>query len=109
MPTGWRTGSVGPQREAKLKQRLNEHARSISAAHNLDINDFTCKFLIIPHEQSEVISVIESRLIMLLRPIWNSSVDGFGNHDPGKGRYNQAKSEWDKAHPGRSWVEKLQG
>ena len=36
-------------------------------------------------------------------------VDGFGNHDPGSGRYNQAKSEWDVLHPGRPWIKKLTG
>jgi hypothetical protein len=40
---------------------------------------------------------------------WNSYIDGFGNHDPGKGRYNQAKSEWDVLHKGRKWADKLQG
>ncbi len=32
----------------------------------------------------------------------NKIIDGFGNHDPGKGRYNQLRSRWDKLHPGRS-------
>jgi len=36
-------------------------------------------------------------------------IDGFGNHDPGKGRYEQAKSDWDVCHPGRSWADKCQG
>jgi len=39
----------------------------------------------------------------------NFDMDGFGNHDPGKGRYNQAQSEWDVLHPGRSWVKRLTG
>jgi len=42
-------------------------------------------------------------------PLWNSHIDGFGNHDPGKGRYEQAKSEWDVLHPGRVWAERLNG
>ncbi|MBN1485361.1 MAG: Eco29kI family restriction endonuclease [Chloroflexia bacterium] len=42
-------------------------------------------------------------------PLWNSGLDGFGNHDPGRGRYNQAKSEWDVLHPGRPWAERLTG
>lgn len=33
-------------------------------------------------------------------------IDGFGNHDPGKGRYNQMRSRWDTLHPGRSWAVK---
>jgi hypothetical protein len=38
---------------------------------------------------------------------WNVLIDGFGNHDPGGGRYNQKKSSWDVIHPGRTWAEKL--
>lgn len=36
-------------------------------------------------------------------------LDGFGNHDPGKGRYEQAKSAWDVLHPGRAWADKCKG
>ncbi len=36
-------------------------------------------------------------------------MDGFGNHDPGSGRYEQAKSDWDVIHPGRAWAEKCNG
>ena len=36
-------------------------------------------------------------------------IDGFGNHDPGKGRYEQARSEWDVLHPGRVWADRLKG
>jgi len=35
-----------------------------------------------------------------------TALDGFGNHDPGKGRYEQAKSDWDIIHPGRVWAER---
>ncbi len=50
----------------------------------------------------------ESLLIEISRPLWNYALDGFGNHDPGNGRYNQQKSPWDTLHPGREWAEKLQ-
>ncbi len=40
-------------------------------------------------------------------PIWNTLIDGFGNHDPGQGRRNQAKSRWDVLHPGRAWADNL--
>lgn len=39
--------------------------------------------------------------------IWNTTVTGFGNHDPGSGRYNQARSSWDVLHPGRPWADRL--
>jgi len=40
--------------------------------------------------------------------LWNIVLDGFGNHEPGSGRYNQQRSAWDIIHPGRQWAEKLQ-
>jgi|SRR5690606_1259768 len=49
----------------------------------------------------------ESLLIEMYSPIWNKIVDGFGNHDPGSGRYNQQRSRWDVLHPGRNWALKL--
>jgi len=48
-------------------------------------------------------------MIRKYNPLWNSHIDGFGNHDPGKGRYEQAKSEWDVLHPGRVWADRLKG
>jgi len=56
-----------------------------------------------------MISTIEAALIKLNMPLWNTAVDGFGNHDPGKGRYEQAKSDWDVIHPGRAWAKKCNG
>lgn len=107
VPTGWRTGKTSNVGETKLKSRLSEHVRSIGNASNLNISDFFCRFAIISTQEAIIISVIESTLIKSYRPIWNTVVDGFGNHDPGSGRYGQAKSEWDKLHPGRPWADKL--
>lgn len=56
-----------------------------------------------------MISTIEASLIKINTPLWNSSLDGFGNHDPGSGRYEQAKSDWDVIHSGRIWAERLNG
>ena len=56
-----------------------------------------------------MIGTIEAALIKLHRPLWNSALDGFGNHDPGSGRYNQAKSDWDVVHVGREWATRCQG
>lgn len=109
VPTGWRTGIISNPTESKLKSRLMEHARSIESVDNLELAHFVCRFAIIPPEDASIISVIESSLIQKLRPIWNTTIDGFGNHDPGRGRYQQAKSEWDTLHPGRTWAARLQG
>jgi hypothetical protein len=46
-------------------------------------------------------------LIDLFNPVWNKLIDGFGNHDPGSGRYLQKRAPWDELHPGRAWAEKL--
>ncbi len=37
----------------------------------------------------------------------DSTVEGFGNHDPGSGRYNSQKPPWDVVHPGRPWADRL--
>ena len=59
--------------------------------------------------ESDLIVPVEAELIRHFRPLWNTTVDGFGNHDPGSGRYNQARSEWDVMHPGRPWADHLTG
>jgi hypothetical protein len=46
----------------------------------------------------------ESLLIAKFTPPWNQYLDGFGNHDPGSGRYKQQRSLWDVVHPGRPWA-----
>lgn len=49
----------------------------------------------------------ESLLIERFQPLWNVVVDGFGNHDPGSGRYSGQRPLWDMVHPGRPWAERL--
>jgi hypothetical protein len=88
-----------------LYKRLNEHRKSIEAAENLNIEDFFCRFLVV---YDIWIPLAESLLIKKAKSLWNVVVDGFGNHDPGSGRYNQQISSWDTIHPGRSWAKKLQ-
>lgn len=109
VPKGWRTARSGSEEDATLTQRLREHARSIKQCAGLDIEEFKCRFMILKGEESNMITIVEVALIRKYRPLWNTVVDGFGNHDPGSGRYDQAKSEWDVLHPGRAWAEKLRG
>ncbi|MDR0528379.1 MAG: Eco29kI family restriction endonuclease [Zoogloeaceae bacterium] len=87
-----------------LYKRLNEHRKSIEAAENLSIDNFYCRFLVV---DDIWIPLGESLLIERTKPLWNIIVDGFGNHDPGSGRYNQQISSWDTIHPGRNWAKKL--
>lgn len=48
----------------------------------------------------------ENLLIQQYQPLWNRIIEGFGNHDPGAGRYNGKRPVWDELHPGRTWATK---
>jgi hypothetical protein len=88
-----------------LWKRIREHASSVSAATNLDVLDFSVRWLVV---EGIWIPLGESALIRRHRPVWNTVVDGFGNHDPGKGRLAGELSRWDTLHPGRTWAHKHQ-
>jgi len=92
-----------------LYSRLREHARNIKETENLKIDDFVSRIMILEGQESNLISTVESELIRRSSALWNSVIDGFGNHDPGSGRYNQSPSEWDILHPGRKWAARLSG
>jgi hypothetical protein len=112
VPKGWRQARSSDSaltQSRELFSRLREHSRSISAVSGLSVEDFMCRFVIFEAEGSDMISTIEAALIKLKKPLWNTTVDGFGNHDPGKGRYEQAKSDWDVIHQGRAWANKCNG
>lgn len=112
VPKGWRQARSSDNtlnQSRELISRLREHGRSISLGADLLLEDFMCRFVIFEDEGSDMISTIEAALIKLNRPLWNTSVDGFGNHDPGSGRYEQAKSDWDVIHEGRLWANKCNG
>lgn len=93
----------------ELNNRIREHSRSINLGEGLEPSDFFCRFMILEGKESDFIGTVEAALIRIYQQIWNTLIDGFGNHDPGKGRYKQAKSDWDVCHPGRSWADKCQG
>jgi len=65
--------------------------------------------MILSGAEGDLIIPVEAELIRRYQPPWNAVIDGFGNHDPGAGRYDQARSEWDVLHPGRTWVERSRG
>jgi Eco29kI restriction endonuclease len=112
VPKGWRqarTSDNAQNQSRELVGRLREHGRNIALGAGLSLDDFTCRFVIFEEEGSDMISTIEAALIKLNKPLWNTTVDGFGNHDPGRGRYEQAKSDWDVIHRGRAWAEKCNG
>ena len=112
VPRGWRQArieNVSDKKTYELNTRLKEHSRSLNQSNNLVLDDFLCRFMILEGSASSLIGTVEAALIRYYKPIWNVKIDGFGNHDPGKGRYNQAKSEWDVIHPGRPWAERCLG
>jgi Eco29kI restriction endonuclease len=106
VPSGARKGggaASGANSGRPLFNRLKEHAESVQGVTNLEIEDFHCRFLVV---DDIWIPLGESLLIARYSPVWNSLVDGFGNHDPGKGRYNGMRPRWDVLHPGRAWATK---
>ncbi len=112
VPKGWRQARSSDNalnQSRELIGRLREHSRSITLGAGLSLEDFMCRFVIFEDVGSDMISTIEAALIKLSLPLWNTAVDGFGNHDPGSGRYEQAKSDWDVIHEGRAWANKCNG
>lgn len=85
-----------------LFKRLVEHAESIGST-GLKVDDFSCRYLVV---DDIWIPLGESLLITRFSPLWNLLLDGFGNHDPGAGRYNGLTPKWDVLHPGRAWAVK---
>lgn len=109
VPRGARKGGFGLTDmtvETALFDRLKDHASSIDQAENLTLADFRCRYLVV---EDIWIPLGEALLIAKTRPIWNLLIDGYGNHDPGRGRYAQSPSRWDTLHHGRSWATRLRG
>lgn len=112
VPKGWRQARAVDDPEAQsseLRSRLSEHSKSIEKVNGIVLSDFMCRFVILEGAASDMIGTIEAALIKLHKPLWNTSMDGFGNHTPGQGRFKQAKSDWDVIHVGRTWADKCTG
>ncbi|HUS08540.1 MAG TPA: Eco29kI family restriction endonuclease [Bryobacteraceae bacterium] len=107
VPAGARKGGFGLDVApgTVLYNRLAEHADSIRQVKNLEIADFLCRYLVV---DDIWIPLGESLLIQTFSPVWNRLIDGFGNHDPGKGRHQGQMPSWDVLHPGRGWAGRLQ-
>jgi Eco29kI restriction endonuclease len=107
VPKGARKGLVeaeGDRHSKALWARLDEHRDSIEQARDLDVADFRCRWLV---ADMLFVPMAESLMIQTYRPLWNVLIDGFGNHDPGGGRYNQERAPWDTLHRGRYWAPRL--
>jgi hypothetical protein len=106
VPPGARKGGfgLGTDPASALLKRLKEHAKSIKEVKNLDIADFSCRYLVC---EDIWIPLGETLLIERFHPPWNILIEGFGIHTPGKGRKKQVKSKWDTLHPGRNLAKGL--
>jgi hypothetical protein len=109
VPAGARKGAslIASNSTNALWRRIAEHRDTISeieqASANLKLDDFSVRYLAV---DDIWIPLGESLLISTFNPVWNRLIDGFGNHDPGAGRYNGLRPLWDVVHPGRSWAPK---
>ena len=110
-PSGWRQSrSMGEAGNgAKLFERLKQHANSVAVGKGLKIEDFVCRLMIFEGPVAAMIASVEASLIAMHRPLWNSVIDGFGNHNPGNKRFSGMITQWDALHPGRSWAKQMTG
>jgi len=110
-PTGWRQSrsSDDDGKNTKLFARLNQHSKSVASAKNLKLADFACRLMIFEGPVASMIASVEASLISMHRPLWNSVVDGFGNHNPGAKRVTGKITQWDALHPGREWAKQMTG
>jgi Eco29kI restriction endonuclease len=95
--------SVEDQGES-LSIRLRDHQRSITAAENLRIEDFDCRYLVV---KSAWQNTAETYLIQKFKPVWNNEVNicfGFGKHGDSSDTRKNTRSPWDTLHPGRLWA-----
>lgn len=105
VPSGARKGLTDATKIGNtLWSRIYEHRQSTEQAHDLDPVDFSVRYLV---ADDLFIPLAESLMIRNYRPVWNQVVDGFGNHNPGSGRYEGKMPDWDTLHPGRPWAPKL--
>jgi hypothetical protein len=100
---GARTGFIDDNIGNSLYRRLKDHSASI-AATDLKVEDFRVKFLVL---KDMWIHLAETAAITRSKPVWNTILDGFGNHNPGSGRLKGVRPMWDTLHPGRPWAMKL--
>ncbi len=106
VPPGARKGGQTPDEAAPvLYNRIRQHANSLHAAINLRVDDFKCRHLVVVPLW---ITMAERFLVEHYQPCWNVCVEGFGLHDPGKGRIQALCPWWDTLHPGRRWAAQLQ-
>lgn len=113
VPAGARKGNAGVNIDPvpAMSQRQRKHAESVRQVEEfaagagpkiqLKLDELFFRYLLV---DDIWMPLGESILIEQFNPAWNVVIDGFGNHDPGKGRHNQRRSPWDTLYPGRHWA-----
>lgn len=111
VPSGWRQSRTSERdsNAQSLFSRLRQHATSITDGKGLILGDFACRFAIFEGDAVQMIAAVEAAIIGEHTPLWNSVIDGFGNHAPGAKRVSGRVTQWDTLHPGRGWAEKMTG
>ena len=110
VPAGWRQSRIVDETAGTaLYSRLRQHAESVKSGKGLSLCDFACRFAILEGETANMIAALEAAIIAEHTPLWNSVIDGFGNHDPGKKRVTGKRPQWDCLHPGRPWALRMTG
>ena len=110
VPSGWRQNRIVDESVGSvLFSRLRQHAESIRQGKGLNICDFACRFAILEGDTANMIAALEAAIIAEHTPLWNSVIDGFGNHDPGRRRVTGKRPQWDCLHPGRPWAMRMTG
>lgn len=106
VPAGARRGQRGGDTSLgrELFNRLRQHAGSIEAVENLNLDHFLCRYLVVTPLW---ITMAERFLIEHYQPAWNVTLDGFGLHNPGRYRATGEIPWWDAMHPGRPWAAQL--
>ncbi|MFD5435804.1 Eco29kI family restriction endonuclease [Kitasatospora sp. NPDC127067] len=99
-PGGRKGLATREEDEVPLWERIREHRASLEHAGDMAVEDFRVRYLV---AVDFFVSLAEQLMIRQFRPVWNTVVDGFGNHAPGGKRSNQARPPWDELHPGRPW------
>ena len=108
IPPGGRVGGISQAEHAigALRDRLRRHSQSIEQAQNLRLADFYFRNLVV---DDIWIPLGENMLIETFRPLWNTSLSGFGSNPTGGPRSRQASSLWDTLHPGRTGAGTAEG
>lgn len=98
LPSGSRTGRVRKAGKSPILERLERHAQSVASAKNLDEWQFQARWFDV---DEPFIILGEILLLRFYRPLWNSTVAGFGAKVVGGRRTEGRMSKWDTLHPGR--------